>query len=182
MSSLESSTNSLDAQLAIIGPTQVGGLLSAALFGCLACQSYLYFTRFKSDSFALKATVSLLLLLIQLGHFVCVISTLWTMTVSTYGNPFQLDVLPLAADLAIMLSGFTVFIVQSFYAFRLWMLSRSIFLPILCEMISMVAQTCMLILSARAISMTNLTTFIHSQIVLIALAWIARAVCDLTTT
>ncbi|KAG2363334.1 hypothetical protein BDR07DRAFT_1404677 [Suillus spraguei] len=163
MNNSEGSANSFDAQLAIIGPTQVGGFLSAALFGCLACQSYLYFTRFRSDGFALKAIVSLLLLLIQLGHFVCIISTLWTMTVSTYGNPSQLDVLPLAADLSIVLSSLTVFIVQSFYAFRLWRLSRSVFLPILCEMISAVAQTSMLI-------------------GLIALSWIARAVCDLITT
>jgi hypothetical protein len=34
------------------------------------------------------------------------------MTVGTYGDPSQLDVFPLAADLAITLSGFTVFIVQ----------------------------------------------------------------------
>jgi len=50
--------------------------------------------------------------LIQLGHFVCVVSTLWTMTVSTYGDPSQLSVFPLAVDLAVPLSSFTVFIVQ----------------------------------------------------------------------
>lgn len=178
---MNSSANNFGAQLAIIGPTQVGGLLSATLFGCLACQTYLYFARFTSDGPALKITVSAISL-IQLGQFVCIISILWTMTVSTYGDPSRLNILPLAADLTIMLSGFTVFIVQSFYAFRLWKLTRSIFLPILCEMISMVAQISMLILSVRAISMTDLTTFIDSQIVLIALCWIARGVCDLITT
>ncbi|KAG1752786.1 hypothetical protein EDB19DRAFT_1903175 [Suillus lakei] len=166
---------------AIIGPTQVGGLLSAALFGCLTCQSYLYFARFTSDGFALKTTVSAITL-IQLGQFVCIISTLWTMAVSTYGDPSQLNVLPLAADLAIPLSGFTVFIVQSFHAFRLWKLTGNFFLPILCEMTSLVAQTSTLILSARAVSMTDLATFIDSQIVLIALSWLARATCDLITT
>ncbi|KAG2135424.1 hypothetical protein DEU56DRAFT_391351 [Suillus clintonianus] len=167
--------------LAIIGPTQVGGLLSAALFGCLACQSYLYFERFTSDHIALKTIVSAVIL-IQLGHFACIISTLWTMTVSTYGDPSRLDVLPLAADIAIPLSGFTVFGVQSFYAFRLWRLSGNVFLPILCEMLSVVAQTSTLILSARAVSMTDITAFEDSQIVLIALSWIARGTCDLITT
>ncbi|KAG2089840.1 uncharacterized protein F5147DRAFT_658296 [Suillus discolor] len=178
---LEGSANSSDAYVAIIGPTQVGGLLSAALFGCLACQSYLYFTRFASDSLALKATVSAIIL-IQLGQFVCIISTLQTMTVSAYSDPSQLSILPLAADLVIMLSGFTVFIAHSFYAFRLWKLTRSIFLPILCGMLSVVAQISMIILSVRAISMTDIMTFIDSQIVLIALSWIARAVCDYITT
>lgn len=180
-SSLEGFANNSYGSVAIIGPTQVGGLLSAALFGCLACQSYLYFTRFASDGFALKATVSAILL-IQLGQFVCIILTLRAMTVSAYSDPSRLNILPLATDLAIMLSGFTVFIVHSFYAFRLWKLTRSFFLPVLCGMLSVVAHISMIILSVRAFSMTDIMTFIDSQIVLIALSWIARAACDSITT
>ncbi|KAG1821228.1 hypothetical protein EV424DRAFT_1539270 [Suillus variegatus] len=180
-SSLGGSANSSGAYVAIIEPTQVGGLLSAALFGCLACQSYLYFTRFASDGFALKAAVSAILL-IQLGQFVCIIITLRTMTVNAYSDPSRLSILPLAADLVIMLSGFTVFISHSFYAFRLWRLTRSLFLPVLCGMLSVVAQISLIILSVRAISMTDIMTFIDSQIVLIALSWIARAICDYITT
>ncbi|KAG1871214.1 hypothetical protein DFJ58DRAFT_762833 [Suillus subalutaceus] len=177
---LERSANDFDARL-VIGPIQVGGLLSAALFGCLSCQSYVYLAKFTNDRLVLKAVVSTVFF-IQLGHFVCMISTLWTMTVSTYGDPSQLDVLPLAADLAIPLSAFTAFIVQSFYAFRLWKLSEKIFLPILCETISVVAQISTLILSPRAFGMTNLTDFENSQISLITLSFVARAVCDLITT
>ncbi|KAG2043324.1 hypothetical protein BDR03DRAFT_941094 [Suillus americanus] len=177
---LERSVNDFDASLAI-GPIQVGGLLSAALFGCLSCQSYVYLAKFANDHLALKAVVSAVFF-IQLGHFVCIISTLWTMTVSTYGDPSQLQVFPLAADLAIPLSAFTAFIVQSFYAFRLWRLSQKKFLPILCEMISIVAQISTLILSPRAFHMTNLTVFEDSQISLITLSFVSRAVCDLITT
>ncbi|KAG1752822.1 hypothetical protein EDB19DRAFT_968016 [Suillus lakei] len=83
------SANDFDARL-VIGPIQVGGLLSAALFGCLACQTYVYFARFTSDHLALRAAVYAVIF-IQLGHFVCIISTLWTMTVSTYGDPSQLQ-------------------------------------------------------------------------------------------
>ncbi|KAG2148664.1 uncharacterized protein EDB93DRAFT_1084855 [Suillus bovinus] len=177
-SSVEGSANNAQLQ-AIIGPTLVGGLLSAALFGCLACQSYLYFARFASDGFALKTIVSRLM---QLGQFVCIISTLWAMTVSTYGDPSQLDVFPLPTDIVFMLSGSTVFIVHSFYAFRLWKLTRSILFPVFCEMLSMVAQISMFILAAKSISMKNITTFIDSHIVLIAISWISRAFCDIITT
>jgi hypothetical protein len=233
MSNLGHSTNDFDARL-VIGPIQVGGLLSAALFGCLSCQSYVYFARFTNDHLILKAAVSrstvqhivdfmdhnirlglcsyvcslfdletsnidTLRSFIQLGHFVCMISILWTMTVSTYGDLSQLKVLPLAADLAIPLSAFTAFIVQvsgfehipffvaygqcqSFYAFRLWKLTQNIFLPILCEIISAIAQVSTLILSSYAFSMTDLTTFEDNRIVLITLSLIARAVCDIITT
>jgi hypothetical protein len=180
MSNLGHSTNDFDARL-VIGPIQVGGLLSAALFGCLSCQSYVYFARFTNDHLILKAAVSAVIF-IQLGHFVCMISILWTMTVSTYGDLSQLKVLPLAADLAIPLSAFTAFIVQSFYAFRLWKLTQNIFLPILCEIISVIAQVSTLILSSYAFSMTDLTTFEDDRIVLITLSLIARAVCDIITT
>ncbi|KAG2157695.1 uncharacterized protein EDB93DRAFT_1325921 [Suillus bovinus] len=165
----------------IIGPVLVCGLLSVALFGCLACQSYLYFTRFKSDHVVLKATVSAVVL-VQLGHFACVTSTLWTMTVNTYGDPSQLKVIPVAADLAIPLSAFTAFIVQAFYVFRLWMLSKKGFLPILCEMISVVAQISTLILSSRAFYMTDLTIFEDGRMELMTLSFVARAACDLLTT
>ncbi|KAG1890104.1 hypothetical protein F4604DRAFT_1914646 [Suillus subluteus] len=173
MNNLGRSTNDFDARL-VIGPIQVGGLLSAALFGCLSYQSYVYFARFTNDPFILKAAVSAVIF-IQLGHFVCIISILWTMTVSTYGDPSQLRVLPLAADLAIPLSAFTAFIVQSFFVFRLWRLTRNIFVPILCEIISVIAQTSTLILSSYASSMTDLTTFEDDQLLLIVLSLIARA-------
>jgi hypothetical protein len=180
MNNLEGSTSNFDASV-VIGPVQVFGLLSGALFGCLACQSYVYFSKFTSDSLALKATVSAVLL-IQLGHFVCIISMLWTMTVSTYGDPSQLSVFPLAADLVILLSSFTVSIVQSFYVFRLWKLTTNVSLPIICQMFSVVAQIATFVLSARAFSMTDLTAFEAKQNMLIMLAFSSRAVCDWITT
>ncbi|KAG1752811.1 hypothetical protein EDB19DRAFT_967810 [Suillus lakei] len=172
--------NDFDARL-VIGPIQVSGLLNAALFGCLGCQSYLYFARFRDDHLALKATVSAVTLL-QLGHFICVISTLWTLTVSNYGDPSQLKVAPLAIDLAVPLSGLTVVIVQSFYIFRFWKFTRNLFLPIICEVFSVVALVLTLIIAARAVSMTDVTTFGDTQFLPIALVFIARAACDVVTT
>ncbi|KAG2055323.1 hypothetical protein BDR06DRAFT_334611 [Suillus hirtellus] len=176
---IERSASHFDARL-IIGPVQVSGLLSAALFGCLSCQSYIYFARCKSDHLALKAVV-FAVFFIQLGHFVCILLTLWTMTVSTYGDPSQLQVLPLAADAAIPLTACTAFIVQSFYAFRLWRLSKKVYLPILCEMISLVAGISTLIISLRVFNMTNIVSE-DSQTILIALSLMARTVCDVIAT
>ncbi|KAG1797641.1 uncharacterized protein BJ212DRAFT_1488885 [Suillus subaureus] len=104
------------------------------------------------------------------------------MTVSTYGDPSQLTVLPLAADLAVPLSGLTVFIVQSFYAFRLWRLTRNAFLPILCQMLSLIAQISTFVVTAKAISMTDLVDFGNNQMLLVELSFVARAACDLITT
>ncbi|KAG2363332.1 hypothetical protein BDR07DRAFT_938350 [Suillus spraguei] len=89
----------------------------------------MYFARFTSDGLALKATVSAVLLF-QLGHFVCVMSTLWTMTVSTYGDPSQLK-----------------FSSSGRFGHSL---AKNVSLPILCQTFSMVAQISTLILVARA--------------------------------
>ncbi|KAG1790787.1 uncharacterized protein HD556DRAFT_1241673 [Suillus plorans] len=174
--SLESSGGKFDPRL-VIGPTQVCGLLSAVLFGCLAFQSYVYFTRFKSDHFVLKVTVSHLL---QLGHFVCIVSTLWTMTVNSYCDPSQLMALHVAVDLAISFSGFTAFI--SFYVFRLWKFTRNVLIPTFCGVLAVGAQILTLILAVTATSTTDLVTFGDLQFLLIAILFIVRATCDMVTT
>ncbi|KAJ8583619.1 hypothetical protein M405DRAFT_748340, partial [Rhizopogon salebrosus TDB-379] len=163
----------------VIGPAQVCALLSAALFGCLAVQCYIYFTRFANDHLGLKATVSRSTADWATFRLVCITSTLWTMTVSTYGDPSQLIVLPLGANLAMLVAGFTVFIVQSFYAFRLCKLSRKVVLPILCEL---VAQTSTIILMASAFDTPALTNSGDVQNRLMILTLVSRAACGLTTT
>lgn len=178
--SLESSGEKFDARL-VIGPTQVCGLLSAVLFGCLSFQSYVYFTRFKSDHFVLKVTVSAVTLL-QLGHFACIISILWTMTVNSYCNPSQVMALHVAVDLAISFSGFTAFIVQLFYVFRLWKFTRNVLIPIFCGVLAVGAQILTLILAVTATSTTDLVTFGDLQFLLIAILFIVRATCDMVTT
>jgi hypothetical protein len=55
---------------------------------------------------------------LQLGHFLCLIVTLWTMTVTAYAHPSVLNTFPLGADVLILLSSFTCSIVQvSFSSF-----------------------------------------------------------------
>ncbi|KAG1871216.1 hypothetical protein DFJ58DRAFT_492472 [Suillus subalutaceus] len=120
--------------------------------------------------------------LLQLSHFVCIISTLWTMTVSSYGDPSQLMALPVAIIVAIPLSGSTVFIVQSFYIFRLWKLTRNVLIPILCGILAVGAQILTLILAVTATSTTDLITFGDLQFLLIAILFIVRAACDMVTT
>ncbi|KAJ8591996.1 hypothetical protein M405DRAFT_79450 [Rhizopogon salebrosus TDB-379] len=176
----ETSTNDFNARF-VIGPMQVGALIGAALFGCLAAQCYVYFKKFTSDHLGLKATVAAVIL-IQLGHFVCVILSLWTMTVSTCGDLSLLSVFSMWTEVVILLTSFTVFIVQSFYAFRLWKLSRKVVLPILLEMIYIAGQITTLIVVSMIFSMTDAWIFTDYQSSPIMLSFIARAVCDLIST
>ncbi|KAG1750618.1 uncharacterized protein EDB91DRAFT_698843 [Suillus paluster] len=159
---------------------QVGALVTAALFGCLVIQTYVYFTRF-IDSPSFKATVAAVILF-QLGHFVTVIFTMWKMTVTAYGDPSKLDALPVSAIITVLLSSLTAFLAQSFYVYRLWKLSGKVFFPILSEIFCVVAELATLFVVIKALSMTNLAHFLVEQNVWIAIGFTSRAICDITIT
>ncbi|KAG2126058.1 hypothetical protein DEU56DRAFT_892122 [Suillus clintonianus] len=179
-------TNFFDPRL-IIGPMQVGALVTAALFGSLVIQSYIYFTKF-ADSLGFKATVKI----IQIGHFCAMISTLWTMTVTAYDDPTKLNVLPVGADITVLLTSITSFLTQassgakrasgSFYIYRLWRLSGNCLLPVVSEILCIAGQVAAFILVTKAITMSSFSRFVVEQtdVVLIALA--TRTICDITIT
>ncbi|KAG1750621.1 uncharacterized protein EDB91DRAFT_699009 [Suillus paluster] len=177
--SSEDTTTNFDPRL-VIGPMQVGALVTAALFGCLVIQTYVYFTRF-IDSSSFKATVAAVVLF-QLGHFFTVIFTMWTMTVTAYGDPSKLDVLPVSAIITVLLSNVTAFIAQSFYTYRLWKLSGKVFFPILSEIFCVVAELATLFVVIKAFSMTSIAHFLVEQNVWIMIGFTSRAICDITIT
>lgn len=172
-------TNFFDPRL-IIGPMQVGALVTAALFGSLVIQSYIYFTKF-ADSLGFKATVAAVMI-IQIGHFCAMISTLWTMTVTAYDDPTKLNVLPVGADITVLLTSITSFLTQSFYIYRLWRLSGNCLLPVVSEILCIAGQVAAFILVTKAITMSSFSRFVVEQtdVVLIALA--TRTICDITIT
>jgi hypothetical protein len=127
-----------------IGPVQVGAILSAAFFGCLVAQTYMYYRMFPKDPLKLKLIASFCRIVIQLcayvwtggscrvwlsllrlmlsdmclralqlGHFFCLIATMWSMTVLAYAHPSILKTFPIGADILILLSSFTCSLVQA---------------------------------------------------------------------
>lgn len=164
-----------------IGPVQVGAILSAAFFGCFVAQTYMYYKRFPKDPLSLKLIVAAVAAF-QLGHFVCLIATLWSMTVLAFGNPSILKTFPIAADVLILLSSFTCSLVQLFYTNRLWRLSQVTVLFLVAAALCVVAQTAATILVVRAFRMTSLEAFGYEQHLIIIIASISRASADIFTT
>lgn len=164
-----------------IGPVQVGAILSAAFFGCLVAQTYMYYRMFPKDPLKLKLIVAAVAAL-QLGHFVCLIATMWSMTVLAYAHPSILKTFPIGADILILLSSFTCSLVQLFYTNRLWVLSKATVLFIVAGALCVVAQTVAIILVFRAFRMSSLEAFGYEQHVIIIIASISRAAADIFTT
>lgn len=165
----------------VIGPMQVGALLSAAFYGCFVAQTFMYFKMFPKDPLTLKLIVAIVAAF-QLGHFLCLIATLWSMTVLAYAHPSVLKTFPIGANILILLSSFTCSIVQLFYTHRLWKLSKVTVLFLVSGALCVVAQTVAIILVIRAFHMSSLEAFGYEQHVIIILASISRAAADIFTT
>ncbi|OAX34187.1 hypothetical protein K503DRAFT_675545, partial [Rhizopogon vinicolor AM-OR11-026] len=165
----------------IIGPVVLGGLVNAALFGCLTIQTYVYYANFAKDHRAIKIMVSDIAIATQIAHLICVSATLWSVTVGAYGDPSIFQVFPWGADAAILFTSITGALVEMYFAFRLWKLSKSFPLPLFALALCLVAQCLSLVITVKAFGMTSVRAFAVDQNVLITISLTSRVVYDLTT-
>ncbi|KAF7296338.1 hypothetical protein HMN09_01103900 [Mycena chlorophos] len=108
------------------GAILVGALVSAVLFGVSTVQAYIYWQRFPDDRPAVKALVAAVWTL-EAAHMGMMSHTLYTWLVIDYGNPAAL--LGRAPDSLVGFILMTVFVsvlVQTFFSYRIYILSRSL--------------------------------------------------------
>ncbi|KAJ7508905.1 hypothetical protein B0H11DRAFT_2270481 [Mycena galericulata] len=108
-----------------IGAYQIGVLISYVLFGVTTAQMYIYYIRFPEDSIKLKVLDPGRLLLSGKG----LMQTL--ATISEYGHPeliFGHSNTSLAV--AVVFSGLIGASVQGFFSFRIYSLSRKVYIPL----------------------------------------------------
>ncbi|KAJ3760671.1 hypothetical protein EV360DRAFT_80941 [Lentinula raphanica] len=113
----------------ITGPYVLGGVFSYGLFGILAVQIFFYqYTFYERDPLWLKAFVYILAI------FDLVITIMWTnfmwqVLAQHWGDPAILTNVNAAAAIP-LLSGIVASMAHSFYAWRIYRLTKSKFLPI----------------------------------------------------
>ncbi|KAF7351227.1 hypothetical protein MSAN_01554200 [Mycena sanguinolenta] len=118
-----------------IGAYELGVLVSFILLGVTTTQAYIYYSRFPDDSRRLKCLVAFLWC-IELAHAICIGCTLYQMTVSDYGHPERLLLIPQSLAIAVMFSGIVGAGVQAFFAERIYRVSESLYIPCLSWMLS----------------------------------------------
>ncbi|KAJ7166133.1 hypothetical protein C8R46DRAFT_294649 [Mycena filopes] len=114
-----------------LGALEVGIVVALFLSGMVTAQALSYSRRSRSDSRVLKCVVGLCWLL-DLGHSIAICHTLYTITVTQYAQPEALLIPPLSLDTSILLSGFIGPLEQGWFTYRLYRLTKSPFLPLLC--------------------------------------------------
>ncbi|KAG1735934.1 uncharacterized protein EDB91DRAFT_1250266 [Suillus paluster] len=114
-----------------LGTLQVGGSIMVFLFGIETLQTYYYFKRYPNDRLWLKLLV-VWIWMEEIGHTVSVLSGMYLLTVTEFGQHDALAVttMPIGYAWSIVFSGSVGFIVEAFFAHRLYVLSKQLYLPV----------------------------------------------------
>ncbi|KAH7924957.1 hypothetical protein BV22DRAFT_470365 [Leucogyrophana mollusca] len=165
----------------LLGPLEVGATVTSFLFGCLAIQTYVYYSRFSADSLIVKIFVASVVM-VGFAHLLCVGVALWQMSIGVHGNPALLSVFPFAADMIIAFTVAVSFCVQLFFTLRLLRLSGGRVLPSMCLAMSTLFAVSGFVVTAGAFATTTGAQFVGAQFVTITLSLTTGAVCDLMIT
>ncbi|KAJ7787588.1 hypothetical protein B0H14DRAFT_3579521 [Mycena olivaceomarginata] len=159
------------------GAFEISALVSYALLGLTITQMYIYYRRFPDDSLKIKALVAFVCLS-EMAHAICLGHALYTFTISDYEHPEHLVVAPRSLPAVIFLTGFVGPFVEAFFAFRIYALSKKLYIPIFSWIMS-----CVCVVGASVICAVPVEKILwditRSRGLLIAL-WSVAAINDLT--
>lgn len=108
-----------------MGAILIGTIVSAALLGVAYVQMFYYFVEYSKDHWQIKLLVTCTVLCDSV-HQALISHTAYTYLVTNYNNPAYLQSLVWSLLLEVFFNGATAAMVQSFYATRVYRLSRSI--------------------------------------------------------
>lgn len=174
------SSGDFNAELTL-GPALIGTTLASYLFGCSVIQACGYYRRFPSDSTVLKTLVTTVMSL-TLAHIVCVIWWTWMITVSSYGKPNEITIFTPSRGANLVITPFICYLVQLFFAFRLFRFSGSWFLAGICFIFGGISFVGTLVDAARALNRYSMGGDMNAQYWLTILTLVSGATCDLIIT
>ncbi|KAJ7187273.1 hypothetical protein C8R46DRAFT_1207232 [Mycena filopes] len=121
----------------LTGPLVLGYIFSSWLYGVLVVQVYLFAVLFPKERFEIKAIVYSMFAVETLFTLFTTIAA-WNQYGPGWGDPRTLSVIDWAWDPLPALNGVVAAIAQSFYLWRVWSLTRRMWMPILigCVMVT----------------------------------------------
>ncbi|KDR81049.1 hypothetical protein GALMADRAFT_153413 [Galerina marginata CBS 339.88] len=105
-----------------LGAAFIGLVVASLLHGVSVVQAWYYFGH-QSDTWSLKALVGAVMFF-DTVHQILITHTVYTYTVTNWGNPEQLGLIVWSMLVEVVFNGLTAFLVQSFLAMRVWRLSN----------------------------------------------------------
>ncbi|KAJ6503135.1 hypothetical protein DFH09DRAFT_1440430 [Mycena vulgaris] len=137
------------------GPLLLGNLLHWGLFGTLSVQLYLYYQAFPDDRWSTKCLVYTVYTL-ELVQTILLTHDAFAMFGYGFGDPLALTEIGFDWLTIPIMSGLVAFIGQSFYAYRVYVLSKSWLIPTLIVVVSMTSSVGGFITGAFTLEAGNL--------------------------
>ncbi|KAJ6528764.1 hypothetical protein DFH09DRAFT_1412728 [Mycena vulgaris] len=163
----------------VSGPLVLGYLLPWGLFGTLSVQLYLYYQAFPTDKWSTKCLVYTAYTL-ELVHTILSTHDAFAMFGYGFADPSALTEVEFSWLAVPIMSGLVAFIGQSFYAYRVHVLSKSWFIPILIVVVSLTSSVGAFILGAFVFQAGSLAPINHRKSVVATAVWCgASALSDI---
>ncbi|KAF8492940.1 hypothetical protein JB92DRAFT_3000838 [Gautieria morchelliformis] len=164
-----------------LGALEVGVLCSSVLYGVATTQAFLYARgRFK-DPIWLQIFVGFVWIL-ETAHTVFIWSDIYSLTVINYGNPETINGTswsPFASILFTSLLGTTV---QSFFGYRVWMLSERLIIPLIIWLGSIFRLGFGSAAAIRFLQAKSLTAYLERDQWMVTTALVISTVIDIINT
>ncbi|KAF9562685.1 hypothetical protein CPC08DRAFT_761351 [Agrocybe pediades] len=130
------------------GPMLIGFTFNAILLGVMLTQAYIYFTSFKKDKIWIKLYVALLMVL-DVFNTAAIAVFIYQALILNFGNLGNLDFVSPIIITEPAITGFIVSAVQCFYAWRIYVLTKSYTFPILIILNGITGLVASLVTAAR---------------------------------
>ncbi|KIJ65681.1 hypothetical protein HYDPIDRAFT_39599 [Hydnomerulius pinastri MD-312] len=163
----------------IIGPLELGLVGAAVLFGLIVVQTYMYYKQFPKDSWWIKGIVAFEMLL-QIPNLISITITIWTMTITNYGQPETLVTLPASGILPVVLGAPTAFVVQAFFSYRLYKLSKGLILPIFSLLLATIRLVFKMVFGIAGFHITSVASYEQKWRWMISTLLAVSIICDVT--
>ncbi|KAK6974330.1 hypothetical protein R3P38DRAFT_3239638 [Favolaschia claudopus] len=167
---------------ATIGAYQIGVLVSFLLLGIQVMQCYVYYTRFPDDSKRIKALV-IFVLSMELAHAICISHTLYSFTILDFTHPERLiGRLPKSIDAAVFFSGLIETAVQSFFSYRIHVVSKRWLIPCFIWFLATLRMGLSIAVFVVTLGLPSLDSYLVQWSWLSIFLWVVGGATDLLTT
>ncbi|KAG7090684.1 hypothetical protein E1B28_009782 [Marasmius oreades] len=129
--------------LLLTGPLFIGTILNWTLLGTLFIQSYVYYHSNYKDSRWIKGLV-LFTLILDIVQTVFVTHSVWGILILGWGNPASFANPPWTSYTFPVMSGVVAALIQTFFAWRVWVLGRNMIAYATAILIVLIGMTQML--------------------------------------
>ncbi|KAH9948161.1 hypothetical protein B0H21DRAFT_734813 [Amylocystis lapponica] len=165
-----------------LGAILAGGMVSIFFSGTVTMQVIFYAKLYSTDRLRVKAVVALIWFL-DILHTWLIGTAIWDYVISTWGNSSVLYHIPWTIAATIMLTALTTFIVQCFFAYRVYTVSyKNMYMTVAIVILALVRLGAALATTAEMVILEDYRVYKEHFSWLFTFGLVASAVLDITVT